>query len=61
MHRIPMIGSTTDLKLCFKIINNLRGLDPANLFTFAPSTLSHEFKLIKSICRNNWLLNFLFK
>ena len=49
-----------DLKLCFKIINNLCGLDPANFFTFAPSTLTrgHEFKLIKSICRNNWLLNF---
>jgi len=49
-----------DLKLCFKIINNLCGLDPANFFIFAPSTLTrgHEFKLIKPICRNNWLLNF---
>ena len=39
-----------DLKLCFKIINNLCGLDPANFFIFAPSTLTrgHEFKLINS-------------
>ena len=46
--------------ILLKIINNLCGLDPANFFTFAPSTLTrgHEFKLIKSICRNNWLLNF---
>ena len=49
-----------DLKLCFKIIHNLCGFDPDNFFTFAPSTLTrgHEFKLIKPICRNNWLLNF---
>ena len=50
----------SDLELCFKIINNLCGLDPASYFTFVLSTLTrgHEFKLIKPICRNNWLLTF---
>ena len=50
-----------DLKLCFKILNGLCDLAPAQFFTFAPVssvTRGHNRKLIKPICHTNSQLNF---
>ena len=40
--------------------NGLCDLNFDMLFTFAPSsaTRGHNYKLIKTHCKNNWLLNF---
>ena len=50
-----------DLKLCFKINNGLCDFDVDAFFKLAPQTSvtrGHSKKLIKSICNNNWQLNF---
>ena len=51
----------SDLKLCFKIINGLCDFGIDAFFKFAPQTsvtTGHNKKLIKSICSNNWQLNY---
>ena len=49
-----------DLKLCYKIINGLCDLNFDEFFMFAPSSVTrgHNYKLIKPLSKNNWLLNF---
>ena len=49
-----------DLKLCYKIINGLCDLNFDKFFTFASSSVTrgHNYKLIKPLSKNNWLLNF---
>ena len=51
----------SDLKLCYKILNGLCDLEPAQFFTLAPVssvTRGHNKKLIKPICHTNGQLNF---
>ena len=49
-----------DLKLCYKIINGLCDLNFNEFFTFASSSVTrdHNYKLIKPLSKNNWLLDF---
>ena len=49
-----------DLKLSYKIINGLCDLNFDEFFTFASSSVTrgHNYKLIKPLSKNNWLLNF---